>query len=175
MKKGLICILLLLISCHVNSKNSNFTVCKSKFALCTTALCDPIPGKKGWVSCHCSVQKGYSAGTESCASLEKSTKGSAIKSRYYPIKSYAICKNDRPWAWCLDSPCKIDKKDPRKAACLCSLVKDKGDYVIVTDTYNDKTCTTGIYSSATTKGVKEVRDFLKTNKNLQPFDLKVVN
>ncbi|WP_133135803.1 hypothetical protein [Legionella rowbothamii] len=175
MRKSLICILLLLITYQVSAKNSNYTVCKNKFALCTTALCDPIPGKKGWVSCHCSVQKGYSAGTESCSSLEKSTKGSLIKSRYYPIKSYAICKNDRPWAWCLDSPCKINKSEPNKATCLCSLVKNKGDYVIVTDAYNDTTCTTGVHSSATIKGAEEVRDFLKTNEDLQPFDIKILN
>lgn len=46
MRKSLICILLLLITYQVSAKNSNYTVCKNKFALCTTALCDPIPGKK---------------------------------------------------------------------------------------------------------------------------------
>ncbi|MFJ1268251.1 hypothetical protein ACD661_06760 [Legionella lytica] len=175
MKKSLLSILLVLISYHVSAKNTNFTVCKGKFALCTTALCEPIPGKKGWVSCHCSVQQGYSAGKESCSSLKKGTKDAEIKSRYYPIKSYAICKNERPWAWCLDSPCTIDKKDPSKAACRCSLVQNKGDYVIVTDAYNDKTCTTGIHSSATVKGAEELRDFLKTNDHLQPFAIKLVH
>jgi hypothetical protein len=40
---------------------------------------------------------------------------------------------------CLDKPCIIDKKDPSKAACACTSVKDQGPYVIVGNTYNDQT------------------------------------
>jgi hypothetical protein len=91
------------------------------------------------------------------------------------VKSYAICDNDRPWAWCLDKPCIMDKDDPAKASCLCTTVKDQGPYVIVTDTYTDTTCTTGIISSATVKQDQQITDFLKTNKDLKPFDVKVLN
>ena len=58
--------------------------------------------------------------------------------------------------------------------CACNIVKDKGPYVMVTDSYSDTTCTTGLYSSATVKALNDVTDFLKTNANLKPFDLKVV-
>ena len=34
-------------------------VCKSTFALCTIAQCDPIPGNDKQVSCHCTVNNGY--------------------------------------------------------------------------------------------------------------------
>ncbi len=91
------------------------------------------------------------------------------------MKSYAICGNDRPWAWCLDKPCAIDKDDPTKASCACTSVKDQGPYVIVTDTYSDKSCTTGIISSATVDQITQVIDFLKTNADLKPFDIKVLN
>ena len=45
---------------------------------------------------------------------------------------------------------------------------------MVADSYSDTTCTTGLYSSATVKALNDVTDFLKTNANLKPFDLKVV-
>ncbi|CAM2989172.1 Uncharacterised protein [Legionella steigerwaltii] len=176
MKKNLFLFLLLALSFPIAAKTSDFTLCKSKFALCTTAPCDPIPGgKKGWVTCHCSVQDGYSVGTKPCSGVKKTNKGQLVKSRYYPIKSFAVCKNDRPWAWCLDSPCVIDKKDPAKAKCLCSVVRNKGPYMIVTDEYTKNTCTTGLYSSATVKDGEQITNFLKAHKELPPFPIKVVN
>ncbi|KTD72658.1 hypothetical protein [Legionella tucsonensis] len=175
MKKNLFILLLLTFTFPISAKTSDFTLCKSKFALCTTAPCKPMPGKKSWVSCHCSVHNGYSVGTKPCSSVKKTNKGKVIQSRYYPIKSYAICKNDRPWAWCLDSPCVIDKKDPAKAKCLCSVVRNKGPYMIVTDKYTKNTCTTGLYSSATVKDGEQVTDFLKAHKELPPLPIKVLN
>jgi hypothetical protein len=68
--------------------------------------------------------------------------GQQIHSRPYPVKSFAICKNDRPWAWCLDKPCIIDKNNPEAAACTCDVVKNLGAYVIVTSNYAPTTCTT---------------------------------
>jgi hypothetical protein len=35
--------------------------------LCTVAWCDPIPGNDKQVSCHCTVNIGYSAGQEPCS------------------------------------------------------------------------------------------------------------
>jgi hypothetical protein len=174
MKKKLILTLLMVINCCGFASTAEFTLCKSKFALCTRAACEAIPGKKGLVSCHCTVQKGYSVGKQACSALKKATKGKAIRSRYSPIKSYVLCTNRRPWAWCLDSPCQVDKKDPTKAACVCSLVEDKGNYIIVADRYSKKVCTKGIYSSATVKGSKEITDFLKGHKELPPLPVKVL-
>jgi hypothetical protein len=47
--------------------------------------------------------------------------------------------------------------------------------VIVTDAYTDKTCTTGIISSATVTQITEVTDFLKRSSEIKPFDVKVLN
>src|ERR1700678_2320504 len=112
MKKGLLLLLLMITSFPVATLATTFTACKSTYALCTTALCTPVPGKKDVVSCRCNVKTGYSAGTQACQDIKKTSKGEIIYSRYYPIKSYAVCSNNRPWGWCLDSPCTIDKKDP---------------------------------------------------------------
>ena len=153
---------------------TDFTVCKSTYALCTTASCVPVAGTKDTVSCSCNVKTGYSVGTESCQD-PTGTSGGKIKSRYFPVKSYAVCHNDRPWAWCLDKPCTVNKDDPTKASCACTSVEDKGPYVIVTDSYTAKTCTTGIISSATVAQITQVTDFLKKSSKLKPFKIKVLN
>ena len=150
-------------------------VCDSTFALCTIAWCDPIPGNDKQVSCHCTVNKGYSAGAEACSGIQQTPEGQQIRSRYYPVKSYAVCSNNRPWAWCLDKPCIIDKNNPEAAACKCDVVKDLGAYVIVTSNYTPTTCTTGVISSATVTQIDQATESLKKAKVLEPFPIQVLN
>ena len=174
-KTALACAFAAVSWCAVAAAASDdFTLCKSRYALCTTAKCTPIPGKEGEVSCACDVKTGYSAGLQACQNAEQTASGE-LKSRYYPVKYYAVCSNSRPWAWCLDKPCTVDKDNPSKASCACSLEKDQGDYVIVTDSYNDSTCTTDIWSSATVQQITQVTDFLKSRDQLKPFPIKIVN
>jgi hypothetical protein len=152
-----------------------FKVCKGEFALCTIAPCDPIPGNDKQVACHCTVNQGYSAGQEPCQGVKGTPEGQQIRSRYYPVKSYAVCSNDRPWAWCLDKPCIIDKNNPEAALCTCDAVKNLGDYVIVTGKYTPATCSTGVISSATVQQIEQVTDYLKKTKSLSPFPMQVLN
>jgi hypothetical protein len=175
MKKYIWILLFITVTLNLTAKANSFTACKSTYALCTTARCTLVPGKKDIVSCNCDVKTGYSAGTTPCQKIQETKQRQLVYSRYYPIKSYVRCSNNRPWAWCLDKPCLIDKKNPSKAACACSLVKNLGDYIIVTDTYKKSTCTTGIISSATISQDTQITDFLKTQKELQPFTIKVIN
>ena len=175
MNKILIITLLSLMSVISYAKSSNFVACKSTYALCTEALCEPLPGKAGFATCSCKVETGYSAGATPCIGIIKTQHGQAVSSRYYPIKSYKICANDRPWAFCLDSPCIIDPNDASKASCICSLVKNQGKYIIVPNGHEEASCTKGIYSSATIEDVTQITDFLKTQPNLPPFPIKVLN
>lgn len=153
-----------------HSEAAAYTFCEGTYALCTTALCTPVPGKEGEVRCACEVKTGYSAGHKSC----KSAKGAYVQSRYYPVKSLAVCNNDRSWANCLGKPCTVDKNDPTKATCACTTVKDQGAYVIVGDSFTPKTCTTGIISSATLADNKSITEFLKGTK-LAPFRVEILN
>jgi hypothetical protein len=153
----------------------DFKICKSTFALCTIAPCDPIPGNSTQVACHCTVNQGYSAGQEPCEGVKNTPEGQQIRSRYYPLHSYAVCANDRPWAWCLDKSCIIDENNPEAALCTCNLVKSLGDYVIVTTKYTPETCTTGVISSATVQQDTQVTEALKKSGKLAPFRIKVLN
>lgn len=166
---------LALAGCSDEATKPTNIVCESTYALCTTAKCTPIEEGQGTVFCDCEVKTGYSVGGTPCHEPIESPEGKQIVSRYFPIKSYASCKNDRPWANCYDRPCTVDIDDPTRASCACNVVTNESPYVMVTDTYSDETCTTGLYSSARVKDMLAVTDFLKTNEHLKPFDLKVVN
>src|SRR5262249_44720702 len=79
----------------VPAQAQTFKVCKSEYALCTIAPCDPIPGNGKEVACHRTVNQGYSVGQEPCQGVKETSDGQQIRSRYYPLKSYAVCSNDR--------------------------------------------------------------------------------
>jgi len=142
----------------------NAYICKSQYALCTTAKCSPIPGQVDLSLCFCKTETGYSAGQKPCKEPETTPEGyTLINSRYYPIGTYVSCSNARAWANCLDSPCIIDPSDPSKAVCTCSIVKNQGPYVIVTDTCNASGCETGLTSSATVKSNDELDAYIKSS------------
>jgi hypothetical protein len=155
----------------------DFKVCNGTFALCTIAPCDPISGNDKQVACHCTVNNSYSAGQQPCTGLKDVPEGQQIRSRYYPVHSYAVCSNDRPWAWCLDKPCLIDKNNSQAALCTCDVVKNLGDYVIVTSRYTPDTCTTGVISSATVSQITQVTDYIgtKAKGRLTAFKIQVLN
>ncbi len=165
----------LIVGFSVTVSAQELKVCKSTFALCTIAPCDPVHGNDKQVSCHCTVNHSYSVGAAPCSGVNNTPDGQEIHSRYYPVKSYAICSNDRPWAWCLDKPCIIDKNNPEAAACKCDAVKNLGAYVIVTSNYTPATCTTGVISSATVAQIDQATAALKKAKVLPPFPIQVLN
>jgi hypothetical protein len=153
-----------------------FIVCKSTYALCTTAFCSPIAGNDKQVSCNCIVQTGYSAGLTACQPVTITPEGTTqLVSRYFPIRSYAVCSNSRPWANCVDSPCLVDPTSSSFATCYCDLEQNQGDYLIVNavEQYNSASCTTGVISSATITQANQLTEFLKFNPKLHPFRAKV--
>jgi hypothetical protein len=164
MRQAALIVSLFAVTCLLTSGNAmaqtDFKVCESTYALCTSAPCTTVPAKDGTVSCACEVKMGYSVGLEPCQEKD-SSEGKELRSRYFPLKSVAICTNARPWAWCLDKPCLVDKNDPTKATCACAAVKDQGPYVIGAAAYTDALCKTGLISSATVTQINQVTDFLK--------------
>jgi hypothetical protein len=155
--------------------SSGLRVCEGRYALCTTATCQPVPGEENAVACACDVKTGFSAAGSPCKAEEKTAEGTRLQSRYYPVVSYAACSNDRPWANCFDAPCTVDSDDPTKATCTCTIAKDQGPYVVITDAYDASTCTTDIWSSATVDSLLQVTTFLESSPTLQPLELKRLN
>jgi hypothetical protein len=151
--------------------STGFTLCSSTYALCTDADCTPIPGQTGNLSCGCQVHTGYSAATQACQSGHPKP-GGKIKSRYFPVESYEICSNIRPWAWCLDVPCTIDKKDPSKATCTCTTVDNQTPWVGQAN--NPASCMNGIISSATVHDIEQIGRFINDQKLWPPFTPKVL-
>lgn len=169
-------VLCLTIGFGVTGRAQSFTLWKGTFALCTVAPCTAIPGSSNEVACSCTVNTGYSAGQQPGQPVKATATGQQIRSRYYPVKSYVICDNDRPWAWCLDKPCVISKNNPNAATCTCDAVKNLGAYVIVTNAFTPAACTTGIISSATVQQITQITDFLKEKgSQLPPFPIQVLN
>ena len=176
MKTMLLAVLLSLMFPAIGrAAGPDFKVCTSTYALCTTALCTAIPGDDKFVSCKCNVQNDYSAGLKECSEA-KAGKSMGLRSRYHPITSYALCSNSRPWGWCLDAPCTVDKENSSQANCKCSVVANQGDYVVVTPDgkYDNSSCATGVYSSATVGQLDQVTEFLKNHDTpLKPVPIEV--
>lgn len=63
------CVITALSQEPTKKASDDFILCKSKYALCTTAKCIPVPGKNGEVSCACDVETRlfrWSAGVPGC-------------------------------------------------------------------------------------------------------------
>jgi hypothetical protein len=91
------------------------------------------------------------------------------------VKSYAVCSNNRPWAWCLDKPCVIDKNNPEAAHCACDVVKDRSWGLCHRDQQlHPQTCTTGVIS-ATVQQIDQATESLKQAKVLPPFPIQILN
>jgi hypothetical protein len=152
-----------------------FIVCKSTYALCTSAICSPMPGNPNQVSCPCTVETGYSAGLSPCQPITVTPDGLQIASRYFPLRSYAVCNNSNPWANCLDQPCLVDPVISSYATCTCTLVTNEPQYIVhnAVEQYSSESCSQQSISSATLTGANQLTEFLKFNPHLHPFKPKV--
>ncbi len=156
---------------------STFYACRMTYALCTFSACEAVViiGDKATSTCNCKViTDGWSVGAKDCKADKPD--GTQVKSRYFPIRTYARCTNKRPWAMCLDSDCTLDKNDKTKAACNCSVKRDVGDYLVEPDSPgNPSQCDTGIISSATVVDLDTISDFLQKQDKMPVYDMLVVN
>jgi hypothetical protein len=126
--------------------------------------------------CDCRVKTDeWSVGMKACPTKKEVSEG-RTKSRYFPIKTYSRCSNNRPWAMCLDKECWIDKNDPTKAKCKCSVKQGRGDYMVNPETPGVRSqCDFGIFSSATVLDLDQITDFLQTQDKMPVYNFTVVN
>ncbi len=149
---------ILTIASHTTHAAKKPTICNNTYALCSSALCKPIPGSPKKVLCSCSVLKGKNMGYSACAKrkVRKTVSGQHTLLSTFSLgdghQQYITCPNSTPWANCLDKPCIIEKNAPsqRKAYCTCNIVRKKS-YVTFAGKCNPKNCHKAIWSGASFK------------------------
>src|SRR6266536_2038300 len=110
---------------------SNMQLCKHPYALCTSALCIPQPGDPSKAICFCAVEDGASMSSVPCNTIQPSTDANGIRTVYSAFsleqfkqgKKVLRCPNGAPWTWCLNKRCTVDPSDPKKAICICDVLR----------------------------------------------------
>jgi hypothetical protein len=153
--------------------NSNMQLCKHQYALCTSALCIPQPDDPIKAICFCDVQEGASMSSVLCNTIEPSTDANGIRTVYSAFsleqfkqgKKVLRCSSGTPWTWCLNKRCTVDPSDPKKAICVCDVLRT-GEWITLGGNCDTGTCTTGYWSGATVKDFNEATSFMVKALNL---------
>lgn len=74
-------------------------------------------------------------------------------------KKVLTCPNGTPWTWCLNKRCTVDPSDPKKAICICDVLRT-GEWITLGGNCDTATCTTGYWSGATPKDFNEATVFM---------------
>ncbi|MGC1496162.1 MAG: hypothetical protein WA790_10160 [Sulfitobacter sp.] len=188
------CTSILLLTDHAFAERvlpADKQVCRSKFALCTSAPCVPDPSAPGdQAICTCEVTEGPNfadktrckdRGPKAIATI-KGMAATQIISTYAFVqattKPVMTCANDTPWTDCLNAKCIVDPKDPLKAICTCPYYDaEKSGKVATFVTYggscNTSTCETAVWSAATVEafkdGSKALMEFMNIAKSDEPW------
>jgi hypothetical protein len=152
---------------------STMLLCKHQYALCTSALCIPQPGDPTKAICFCAVEDGASMSSVPCNTTEPSMDANGIRTVYSAFsleqfkegKKVLKCPNGTPWTWCLNKRCTVDPSDPRKAICVCDVLRT-GEWITLGGKCATGTCTTGYWSGATVKDFDEAAAFMVKSLNL---------
>src|SRR6266576_3223515 len=137
---------------------SNMQLCKHQYALCTSALCmSSVP----------------------CNTIQPSTDANGIRTVYSAFsleqfkqgKKVLTCASGTPWTWCLNKRCTVDPSDPKKAICVCDVLRT-GEWITLGGNCDTATCTTGYWSGATVKDFNEATSFMVKALSLDQSPVK---
>jgi hypothetical protein len=142
-------------------------LCQHSYALCTSALCIPQPGNHNQAICSCDVEEGPNMSTTPCNKLKPSTDAYGIQTLYSTFsldqftqgKKSMKCPDGTPWTWCLNKRCTVDPSNPRKAICVCDVMRS-GEWTTLGGNCNTATCETGYWSGASLKDFDEGNAFM---------------
>jgi len=142
-------------------------LCKHEYALCTSALCVPQPGDPTKAICFCEVEQGASMASVPCNTIQPSTDPNSIRTVYSSFsfeqfkqgKKVLRCPNGTPWTWCLNKRCTVDPSDPKKAICVCDVLRTE-EWITLGGNCDTATCSTGYWSGATPKDFNEATSFM---------------
>jgi len=158
---------------------SNMQLCKHQYALCTSALCIPQPGDATKAICFCDVQDGASVASVPCNTIQPTTDANGIRTVYSAFsleqfkqgKKVLQCSSGTPWTWCLNKRCTVDPSDPKKAICVCDVLRTE-EWITLGGNCDTGTCTTGYWSGATVKDFNEATSFLVKALSLDQSPVK---
>ena len=158
---------------------SNMQLCKHPYALCTSALCIPQPGDPTKAICFCAVEEGASMSSVPCNTIQPSTDANGIRTVYSAFsleqfkqgKKVLRCPSGTPWTWCLSKRCTVDPSDPKKAICVCDVLRT-GEWITLGGNCETSTCTTGYWSGATLKDFNEATAFMVKALSLDQSPVK---
>jgi hypothetical protein len=131
-------------------------LCKHQYALCTSALCVPMPGDPTKAICFCDVKEGASMSTVPCDTITPSTDADGIRTVYSTFsldqfregKKSMKCPSNTPWTWCLNKRCTVDPSNAKKAVCTCDVKRNVGEWTTLGGNCDTSTCKTGYWSGA---------------------------
>ena len=111
-------------------------ICEGRYALCSSAQCQPIAGDPAHVQCSCEGPlSGLNIGDSSCEAREDHLTSTfslwdLTASGHKSAKTSISCigANANKWAFCLDAPCSADKGAVSRK---CQL-SPASDYIILT-------------------------------------------
>ena len=146
---------------------SDMQLCKHQYALCTSALCIPQPGDPTKAICFCAVEEGASMASVPCNTIQPSTDANGVRTVYSAFsleqfkqgKKVLTCASGTPWTWCLSKRCTVDPSDPKKAICVCDVLRT-GEWITLGGNCDTATCSTGYWSGATVKDFNEATSFM---------------
>ena len=158
---------------------SDMQLCKHQYALCTSALCIPQPGDPTKAICVCALEEGASMASVPCNTIQPSTDANGIRSVYSAFsleqfkqgKKVLTCASGTPWTWCLNKRCTVDPSDPKKAICVCDVLRT-GESITLGGNCDTATCSTGYWSGATLKDFNEATSFMVKALSLDQSPVK---
>uniref|UniRef100_A0A6C0K3Z6 Uncharacterized protein n=1 Tax=viral metagenome TaxID=1070528 RepID=A0A6C0K3Z6_9ZZZZ len=137
-------------------QTKKLTICKSRYALCTSAPCKTIKNKPGKTSCKCTVENGYNFATKSCSRLKAHKTKTGTRRIYSTFsinelndgKIITECPKKYEWSDCLNHKCVVDPKNSKKAICECTLRKSNKDWFTMGANNHNKFCGKSKWSGA---------------------------
>ncbi len=159
-------VLVVAYGCKQMSSTSS-QLCDQPYALCTSALCVPLPGDPTKAICTCDVEEGPNMSTLPCDMLKPSTDANGIRTIYstFSLEQFKVgkksmkCPSGTPWTWCLNKRCTVDPSNPMKANCLCDVMRS-GEWTTLGGDCDTSTCETGYWSGASLEGLQQGNAFM---------------
>jgi hypothetical protein len=171
--------LIVVVGCNRGGTGSQMQICDQQYALCTSAICVPEPGDGTKAICVCDVLQGKSMSTVPCKTLQPSTDENGILTLYstFSLEHFIQgrrrmkCPHGTPWTWCLNKRCTVDPSNPKKAICLCDVLRT-GEWTTLGGNCNTSTCATGYWSGASFQDCEDSGAFMTKALGLSASPIK---